>query len=697
MKNLICLAIGMLSFAARLQAAINVVDYWHLGENDPGAVAGAAMSNSLDIVGGHTLTNSGALTYSTNVSASASVATGSYLGLQFTNNAFATSAAIPGLTTNFGVELWVNPATASGAQSIFYNGNSGGSGWGLYVSGNTFAGLFGGVSFIFGSVTFTPGTWNHVALVKSGTVATLYVNGAVSATLARTPNSPAGQITVGANFGATENFSGLIDEIRVFTFAANQFSTNDLLLHQTPIFTISLTNLIEAPAGGTDTVSVAVTPTNVSWAATADAQWLHLAVTNGAGNATISFSFDANTNSGATPRSGALTIASQNVTITQGCPIAITSANNATFATSLSNSFTFIAVDVPAPTFTTSSALPTGVSLSPAGVLSGVPPDGSGGVYPLTIVASNGISPNAARNFTLNVIERSALVVNPVTFNTNGWGWSLNGDTVNDGFSINNNVFTPTDGGFHEATSAWYDYPLYVGDFLASFTYRDSYSYSADGIAFVLQNDPRATAALGGNGGYLGYVGITPSVAAMLDIYFPSGFQLGTDAVGDGSGFSFDGYQTTAPVDLDSGDPIAVTLQYSGGILNLTFADTVSGSVYQTSCAVDIPGLMGTNVAWVGFTGSDGGVPSYQTISDFTYSWPLALTIAGSGPEGSRNIQVSFTNNPYATFTVLTTTNLAAPPASWSVAGQATNMGNGLFRFGAPGTNARQYFRVTSP
>jgi hypothetical protein len=106
---------------------------------------------------------------------------------------------------------------------------------------------------------------------------------------------------------------------------------------------------------------------------------------------------------------------------------------------------------------------------------------------------------------------------------------------------------------------------------------------------------------------------------------------------------------------------------------------------------------MGTNVAWVGFTGSDGGVPSYQTISDFTYSWPLALTIAGSGPEGSRNIQVSFTNNPYATFTVLTTTNLAAPPASWSVAGQATNMGNGLFRFGAPGTNARQYFRVTSP
>ncbi|MGA2175740.1 MAG: LamG-like jellyroll fold domain-containing protein, partial [Verrucomicrobiota bacterium] len=519
MKTIICLALGILGFTLPTVASVSVVDYWHLGENDPGAAANSAMTNSLDSVGGRTwtLTNSGALTYSANVSTNAGAATGSYVALRFTNSAYATSAVIPGLRTNFGVELWVNPATATGSQSIFYNGDSGASGWGLYVSGNTFTGLFGGVSFIFGSVTFTPGTWNHVALVESDTVATLYVNGAVSGTLPRTPASPAGQITVGANHGGTENFSGLIDEIRVFTFASNQFSVDDLLLHQSPVFTISPTNLIEAPAGGMDNVSLAVSPTNVSWSAAANAPWLHLAATNGVGNATIPFSFDPNTNSGATPQSGALTIAGQTVSITQGCPIAITSANNATFPTSLSNSFTFIAVDVPAPTFTTSSPLPAGVSLSPAGVLSGVPPEGSGGIYPLAIVAGNGISPNATQNFTLNVIERSALVVNPVTFNTNGWGWTLNGSTVYDGYSIANNVFTPTDGSDSEATSAWYEYPLSVGSFLASFTYQSVFGYAADGVAFVLQTDTNGPAALGGNGGYLGYVGITPSVAVMLD------------------------------------------------------------------------------------------------------------------------------------------------------------------------------------
>ena len=66
---------------------------------------------------------------------------------------------------------------------------------------------------------------------------------------------------------------------------------------------------------------------------------------------------------------------------------------------------------------------------------------------------------------------------------------------------------------------------------------------------------------------------------------------------------------------------------------------------------------------------------------------------------GTSNFQITFTNNPSATFTVLTATNLAEPPANWTVAGVATNMGSGVFQFVAPTASAteQQYYRVTSP
>lgn len=76
------------------------------------------------------------------------------------------------------------------------------------------------------------------------------------------------------------------------------------------------TNLIEGPASGTDSVVLAISPTNASWTATANASWLHLttAYQGGTGSTNIIFSFD--TNSGAT-RTGTLTIASQTLAVTQ--------------------------------------------------------------------------------------------------------------------------------------------------------------------------------------------------------------------------------------------------------------------------------------------------------------------------------------------------------------------------------------------
>lgn len=73
------------------------------------------------------------------------------------------------------------------------------------------------------------------------------------------------------------------------------------------------------------------------------------------------------------------------------------------FTTGVPGSFQFSAAGAPNPTYSTSSPLPAGVSLTPAGVLSGTPGPGTGGVYPLSVTASNGVAPSASQNFVLGV------------------------------------------------------------------------------------------------------------------------------------------------------------------------------------------------------------------------------------------------------------------------------------------------------
>jgi len=102
---------------------------------------------------------------------------------------------------------------------------------------------------------------------------------------------------------------------------------------------------------------------------------------------------------------------------------AITSASSSTFTLGTSGSFTVTASGNPAPTFTETGALPSGVTLSTSGVLSGTPAAGSGGTYPLTITAANGTSPNATQSFTLTVVGPPAITsANSATFTAGAAG-----------------------------------------------------------------------------------------------------------------------------------------------------------------------------------------------------------------------------------------------------------------------------------
>jgi len=88
---------------------------------------------------------------------------------------------------NFSIEAWVNPATTTGTSAIVYNGDTSFNGWGIYQVGNQFEALYGGVT-LWGAASVTTNVWQHVALVSSGGVATLYLNGVPASISIRRPS-----------------------------------------------------------------------------------------------------------------------------------------------------------------------------------------------------------------------------------------------------------------------------------------------------------------------------------------------------------------------------------------------------------------------------------------------------------------------------------------------------------------------------
>ena len=239
-RSALALLLVLLTLAAAAPAAVTTVSYWRGGENDPGAFAGGGCSSTTDVIGGRTLQFSPSVFWdSMNVGAGAAARVGSTLCLRaYGGESAGTNAAIPSLTDNFGLELWVNPSTLTGNQCLAYNGNTGSSGWGLYLIGNQYQGLFGGVGFV-GTATATASTWTHLALVRDNGIATLYVNGVAAGTLGSAPVSPTGRFAIMGQpqNPALERLFGFMDEVRVFTFAPGAFSTNDLLLFNSGVVT----------------------------------------------------------------------------------------------------------------------------------------------------------------------------------------------------------------------------------------------------------------------------------------------------------------------------------------------------------------------------------------------------------------------------------------------------------------------------
>jgi fibronectin-binding autotransporter adhesin len=245
-------------------------------------------------------------------------------------------------------------------------------------------------------------------------------------------------------------------------------------------------------------------------------------------------------------------------------------------------------------------------------------------------------------------------------FGGNGTGW-----TLNNGSSVTGDVLSTTDNGLGEARSAFLSARVPITGFSASFTYQAAGNRAADGATFVLQNDSRGAAAIGGGGGGMGYNGISPSAAVALNIF-----------IGNvrGSRFFTGGnvsppYSSSAPVDLSSGHPISVALTYDGSTgLSETLTDLTTADTFTSSQTIGVlSASVGGTSAFLGFSAATGGASAIQTIS--------SLVFTGGGRNGLP-AGTALTIAPGATLDLVGCAQTVASLADNGGGGQVTNSGS---------------------
>jgi hypothetical protein len=185
-----------------------------------------------------------------------------------------------------------------------------------------------------------------------------------------------------------------------------------------------------------------------------------------------------------------------------------------------------------------------------------------------------------------------------------------------------------------QAGSFFYATPVNVQAFTNNFSFQLT-TPNADGFTFTIQNT--AATALGPTGGGLGYgpdntsgaPGIGKSVAVKFDLYNNGG--EGVDSTGEYT----NGASPTTPyadmtssgINLHSGDVMNVQMTYDGTTLAMTVTDATAGKSFSTSWAVNIPTVVGSSTAWVGFTGATGGSTATQEIISWTYTVGQPATV----------------------------------------------------------------------
>jgi len=123
-------------------------------------------------------------------------------------------------TGDFTIDLWVNMTSAVDYGGILSTCQYAGIGYMITIKDGNFQWYHPATDWLDTEIASAIGTWQHLAVVRSGSVLTLYVDGVVtpaSATVSGEINSQGSGLVIGKLFPALNGwyFDGYMDEIKV--------------------------------------------------------------------------------------------------------------------------------------------------------------------------------------------------------------------------------------------------------------------------------------------------------------------------------------------------------------------------------------------------------------------------------------------------------------------------------------------------
>lgn len=165
----------------------------------------------------------------------------------------------------------------------------------------------------------------------------------------------------------------------------------------------------------------------------------------------------------------------------------------------------------------------------------------------------------------------------------------------------------------------------------------------ADGIAFVLQSAPEGGAAIGAQGGDIGYGGIEPSVAVEFDIFRNGGEPNNNHIAVTTNGNSNHIAEGIPPFELYGG-PVTARVDYNAHTSELTVNAAPSGSamteIVQT--VIDLESSLGSATpVLAGFTAATGTRDATQELDSWSFGGALGRQLSDSELFGGFNPSVN--------------------------------------------------------
>ena len=363
------------------------------------------------------------------------------------------------------------------------------------------------------------------------------------------------------------------------------------------------------------------------------------------------------------------------ITININLAPSFTSAATTTFVVGTNGSFNVTANGSPAPTFSTASALPSGVSLTTGGLLSGIPGAGTGGTYPLTLTATNGVAPNATQSFSLQVNQAPTIgaigtptftigTAGSVTFTTTGVPvptTALTGCTLPPNLTLSGNTISGTPAvGATTVTGCVITADNGVGSpavspaFSVVITQPPAIT-SGNSLTCAVGTPCSLTVAATG----------TPPPTLSVTGALPSGitFTPGTGVLGGTPGAA-------------TGGTYALNVTAANGIgsnATQSFTLTVNQAPSAIMGTTPVTFVVGTNSS-TSYTATGFPIPTYALSGCPTLPAAITLSAAGalsgnapSGSGGSYSCTVTASNGIGSPTTLPITVNINQPPAITSV------------------------------